>query len=65
MSIERLDPHTDFAHGDSYPPRAPRCYSRCAVSQSSPDTENNAVLIALSIVTCIATFLVVYGNWSF
>jgi hypothetical protein len=76
MSIERLDPLRDFAHPESCAPRVPRCNSRCAVSKSprpdpvhsrgyTPDTEHNTVLIALSIVTSIATFLVVYSNWSF
>ena len=65
MSIERLDPHTEFAHRDSCAPRVPRCYSRCAASQLPLDRENNSILIALSILTCIATFLVVYRYWSF
>lgn len=45
---------------------APRCYSRQATSdvihQARTDTQSNAVL-ALSVVTFVAAFLVVYGGW--
>jgi hypothetical protein len=36
-----------------------------AMTQSSVDAESdNAVVLALSIITCVAAFLVVYGVWS-
>jgi hypothetical protein len=48
---------------------APQCYSRHpqskAIGQSGADVEGNMLLLALSIVTCAAAFLVVYGGWSF
>ena len=47
---------------------APLCYSRQATSdvihQARIDTQSNAVL-ALSVVTFVAAFLVVYGGWGF
>ena len=47
---------------------APLCYSRPATSnvihQSRVGTQCNAVL-ALSVVTFAAAFLVVYGGWGF
>jgi hypothetical protein len=35
------------------------------IRQSRVGTENNAVLVALSIITCVVAFLVVYGGGSF
>jgi hypothetical protein len=34
-------------------------------SESRIDRESNAILIGLSLITCVATFLMVYGGWSF
>jgi hypothetical protein len=36
-----------------------------AISESRVDTESNAILIGLSVITCIAAFVLVYGGWSF
>ena len=48
---------------------APLCYSRQATSdvihQARIDTQSSAVLAVLSVVTCAAAFLVVYGGWGF
>jgi hypothetical protein len=47
----------------------PKCYSRPgiskAVSEPQIDWGNNAILIALSIITCIAALVVVCGGWRF
>jgi hypothetical protein len=47
--------------------RAPLCYSRRTTSevidQARIETQSNAVLAVLSVVTCAATFLAVYGGW--
>jgi hypothetical protein len=56
-------------HRDNFRRPVPRCYSRSrmakAISESRIDTESNVVLVGLSVVTCIATFVVVYGGWGF
>jgi hypothetical protein len=36
-----------------------------AVSESLIDRESSVVLIGLSVITCVAAFMVVYGGWSF
>jgi hypothetical protein len=47
----------------------PRCYSRPGVSkvisESRVDMESHLVLIGLSVITCVAAFLVVSGGWIF
>ncbi len=66
MAIERVNPDS-LANIHSRP--VPRCYSRRtmsnAVSESRIHTEHNVVLIGLSVVTCVATFVLVSGGWSF
>ena len=66
MAIERVNPDS---LGNIHPRPAPRCYSRPgmskAVSESRIHTERNVVLIGLSLVTCVATFVLVSGGWSF
>ena len=56
-------------HRDTFRRPAPRCYSRPgmskAISESRMDRESNAILIGLSIVTCVTAFVIVYGGWSF
>ena len=59
----------DVEHRDTFRRPVPKCYSRAgmskAVSESRIDRESNAILIGLSVITCVATFVVVYGGWSF
>ena len=54
---------------DIRPRPAPRCYSRQpiahAIRQSRVEADASAVVIALSIITCIVGFLVIPGGWSF
>jgi hypothetical protein len=44
----------------------PKCYSRAGMSkvasESRNDRESNSILIGLSLFTCVATFLMVYGG---
>jgi hypothetical protein len=51
------------------PRTTPQSYSRQAMSntirRSRSESESNAVLIALSIMTCVSAFLLVYGGWRF
>jgi hypothetical protein len=60
---------TGLEHRDTFRRPAPRCYSRPgmskAISESGNDRESNAILIGLSITTCVAAFVIVYGGWSF
>ena len=54
---------------DDRPRPAPRCYTQRAtskaISETPGDADSNAVVITLSMITCVAAFLVVYGSWSF
>ena len=54
---------------DDRPRPVPRCYVGRApskvVSRTHSDADGNAVIITLSIITCVAAFLLVYGGWSF
>ena len=56
-------------HRDTFRRAVPRCYSRPgmskAISESRMDMESKAILIGLSIVTCVTAFVIVYGGWSF
>ncbi len=66
MTIERVNPDSR-ANIHSRP--APRCYSRqpfCqAIQPSREEADSGSIVIALSITTCVAAFLVVSGGWSF
>lgn len=45
---------------------APLCYSREAadnIDQARMDEQSSGVLVALSVVTCAAAFVVVYAGW--
>jgi hypothetical protein len=63
--------HSDrgVQHRDAFRRPVPKCYSRPgipnAISESGIDGEGNAILIGLSITTCVAAFVIVYGGWSF
>lgn len=69
MPIDHYVAQRGVGYQDTCPRPAPRCYSRRPMSnvirQSRVGTENNAVLVALSIITCVVAFLVVYGGGSF
>ena len=45
----------------------PLCYSRQPTSdgidKARIDAQSSTVLMVLSVATCVATFLVVYGGW--
>ena len=47
--------------------RVPLCYLRQTawdeVDQTRIDTESSALIAVYSVVSCAATFLVVYGGW--
>ena len=62
MSIDRYI-------ADDRPRPAPRCYmgraTSKAISQTRDDADDNAVAITLSIITCVAAFLIVYSGGSF
>ena len=68
MPSEHYSSDRDLHQGVHTRP-GPRCYSRPgmsqAISESRVDTESNAILIGLSVITCIAAFILVYGGWSF
>ena len=46
---------------------APLCYSRQptadGIHKARIDAQSSTVLMVLSVATCVATFLVVYGGW--
>jgi len=46
---------------------APLCYSRQptadGIDKARIDAQSSTVLMVLSVATCVATFLVVYGGW--
>ena len=69
MLSDEWDSDRGVEHRDAFRRRGPRCYSRPgmsrAVSESLIDRESNVVLIGLSVITCVAAFMVVYGGWSF
>jgi hypothetical protein len=69
MSIDHDNPETGLERQHIQPRPAPRCYSRQAMSQAiqEPRTraDANAILIALSVVTCAVAFLLASGGWSF
>ena len=56
-------------HRGAFQRAVPRCYSRPgmskAISESRIDRESHAILIGLSIITCVAAFVIVYRGWSF
>ena len=60
---------TGVEHRDTLRRPVPKCYSRPgiskAVSESRIDRESTAILIGLSVITCIAAFAARYGGWSF
>jgi hypothetical protein len=44
---------------------APRCYARVrSQAIQRPHEDSNAIVIALSIISCVAGFLLVSGGWS-
>jgi hypothetical protein len=68
MPIDEWDSDRGVEHRATFRRPVPRCYSRPGMSRAiseSFDRESNVVLIGLSVATCVATFLVVYGGWSF
>jgi hypothetical protein len=62
-------PDRGVEYRDAFRRSVPKCYSRAevlkAASESPIDRESNAVLIGLSVITCVATFVVGYGGWGF
>lgn len=68
MPANQHMPDSNLEHLRVRARRAPLCYSRQARSdgiEARIDAQSGAVLMVLSVATCAATFLVVYGGWQF
>ncbi len=67
MAIDRYIQEEDLDQM-THPHAAPRRYSRQAASNTirhSPSESEYAVMLSLSLVTCVVAFLLVYSGWKF
>lgn len=69
MSSDQQRPNSSLEHVRLHARTAPLCYARRqrshAIDPTRVDAQSYAALILLSILTCAAILLVVYGGWSF
>ena len=73
MPIDSYDFDRRYEHGEAGRRAPPRCYARPAMSEAVGAAHGNAEATAhafalgllLSVISCVAVFLLVQGAWSF